>query len=297
MGPCWSSATAHASRLVQVLSAEADPSMPPEGEPRPGAEQIALLRRWIDEGAVGPSDADTPRQLVTPHIDPSPAPKPITAMACAPSGQRLAIGRFQAVEIVTPELQFVQRLAAHPGKVNAIAFSPDGTQLFTATGVTGLFGETWIWDLRRNEVTLKLGGHADAVYAIACSPDGKWLATAGYDRTIQIWQLPLGTLQRTLTGHNGPVFDLAFAPNSRLLASARPTRPSRSGMRTPANASILSVSRSRNSTALTSAPTASSSWLAAPTTACESGVCFRSISHKSIPCCSRVTRTNSRSRG
>ena len=54
--------------------------------------------------------------------------------------------------------------------------------------------------LRRGEVIRKLGGHDDAVYAIACSPDGQWLATAGYDRQIHIWELDTGTLQRTLIG-------------------------------------------------------------------------------------------------
>ena len=219
-GPVLVVGDSTASRLIQVLAADADPSMPPEGEPRPGEEQISVLRRWIDEGAVGPIDSNGRRQLSTPHLNPSPTPKPITAMASSSDGERLAVGRFKSVDLVTRELQFVQRFGDHPGKVNAIAFHPHGTKLLVATGITGLFGETWIWDLRRGEVILKLGGHDDSVYALACSPDGRWLATAGYDRKIQIWELPQGSLQRTLVGHNGPVFDLAFAPDNRILASA-----------------------------------------------------------------------------
>ncbi len=208
-----------ASRLIQVLRPDAEPAMPPEGEPRPTDEQIALLRRWIDEGAQGPKDRTT-LDLVTPQLDPSMAPKPITAMASSPNGERLAIGRFHTVDLVSQELQFVQRLDGHPGKVNAIEFSPDGSQLFAATGITGLSGQVFIWDVHRNQLAQKLGGHDDTVYALAVSPDAKWLATGGYDRKIHIWELPHGNLIQTLTGHNGPVFDLAFAPNSRLLASA-----------------------------------------------------------------------------
>ena len=122
--------------------------MPPEGEPRPAIEQIALLRRWIDEGALGAEGSETLRGNWSRRISlPVRRPNRLPPWPCSPDGQRLAIGRFQAVELVTPDLQFVQRLAGHPGKVNAIAFSPDGTQLLAGTGVTGLFGETWVWDV------------------------------------------------------------------------------------------------------------------------------------------------------
>jgi hypothetical protein len=219
-GPVVMASDSAASRLIRLITAQEEPHMPPEGEPRPDADQVARLRRWVDEGAVGPTEPGAMRRLITPRIEPSSAPKPITSMALSPDGQQLAIGRFRSVDLMTPNQQFIQRLDDHPGKVNAILFTPNGSRLFAATGITGLYGETWIWDVRRGEVVAKLAGHADTVYALACSPDGTWLATAGYDRQIHIWDLPEGNLTRTLLGHNGPVFDLAVTPDGRILASA-----------------------------------------------------------------------------
>ena len=42
-----------ASRLVKVLSLpeEDDSHMPPSGKPQPSAEDLALIRWWIDAGA------------------------------------------------------------------------------------------------------------------------------------------------------------------------------------------------------------------------------------------------------
>ena len=46
-----------ASRLIEVVTEE-DPDlrMPPEGQPL-SAEEIAVLRGWIDQGALGPEDS------------------------------------------------------------------------------------------------------------------------------------------------------------------------------------------------------------------------------------------------
>jgi len=39
----------------------------------------------------------------------------------------------------------------------------------------------------------RYAGHERQVLAIAFSPDGQWLATAGYDRTIHLWDLARGS--------------------------------------------------------------------------------------------------------
>jgi hypothetical protein len=50
------------SYLVEVLTGDAGFSMPPEGEGIPlTSKQLALLKRWIDEGAKGPKEEELPQ--------------------------------------------------------------------------------------------------------------------------------------------------------------------------------------------------------------------------------------------
>lgn len=56
-------------------------------------------------------------------------------------------------------------------------------------------------------------------YDCAFAPDGATVATAGYDRTVRIWQVSSGELARILTGHTDIVAGVAFSTDGRLLAT------------------------------------------------------------------------------
>jgi WD40 repeat protein len=139
----------------------------------------------------------------------------------------------------------------HDGPVTAVAFSPDGTLLATASadGSARLFDPATGAELARlghdGPVTAvafspdgtllatasadgaaRLFGaevtrlsHDDAVVRVLFSPDGTRLATASADGSARLFDPATGAELARL-GHDGPVTAVAFSPDGTLLATA-----------------------------------------------------------------------------
>ncbi len=65
-------------------------------------------------------------------------------------------------------------------------------------------------------------GHSSVVYTVAWSPDGKQLASAGDDRTVQIWDSSTGKRITTYRGYSSRICALTWSPDgSRIAFSPR----------------------------------------------------------------------------
>lgn len=63
-------------------------------------------------------------------------------------------------------------------------------------------------------------GHSDRVHTVAWSPNGSYIASAGADRTVQVWDIVTGNHICTCLGHTDTVSALAWSPDGKHIASA-----------------------------------------------------------------------------
>jgi WD40 repeat protein len=211
--------------IQRIESSDAD-HMPPPDQPQVPAADLATLKAWIAAGATPPAnDTSILETLVVPTLPASTGPRPVTAAAVTGDGSRLAVATGSVVNVFRlesgrPTGSPLITIADGPAVVKSLHFSHDGTKLVIAGGITGLRGEAEIRVAASGKSLVSFGGHRDLLYDAELSPDEATLATAGYDRSVKLWNVADGSLQRSIDVHNAAVFDLAWHPTGKVLASA-----------------------------------------------------------------------------
>ena len=103
-----------------------------------------------------------------------------------------------------------------PGAIfQAIAFSPDGTQIAAAMESTQML----VFDVDAGRLATTVSGHSGAVRAVVFTPDGLRLASCGDDQTIRVWDMRTYKTLSVLRGHAGSVSCLAVSPDGKWLVS------------------------------------------------------------------------------
>src|SRR5207248_1255611 len=95
-------------------------------------------------------------------------------------------------------------------------FSPDGRRALTHNGPF-----VRLWDVATGRQVKAFEPHPKApVHQVAVSPDWRFLATAGEDGAIKLWELGGFKELKTLGGHETRVRCLAFSGDGKRLASS-----------------------------------------------------------------------------
>lgn len=110
----------------------------------------------------------------------------VQTLAFQPGGALLASGsRDGTIRLWNVRTgEEVRRLTGKFGEVRCLTFSPDGLTL-----VTGHAGVAILWNVTTGQQRTTLRAHKFAITALVYLHDGRTLATAGWDRTVKLWNL------------------------------------------------------------------------------------------------------------
>jgi hypothetical protein len=216
------------SELFRLISSDdKGERMPKDADPLQ-PEQVALVKRWIDEGAK----FDSPDQKAAlasivprlPHPDPPEAyraPVPVTALTFRPDGQELAASGYREITIWNPVTgALVRRIKNVPQRTLGVAYSPDGKLLAAAGGTPGQSGDVTLYDPAQGTVVRQLGSMSDVAWGVAFNPAGNRLAACGADRTIRLYDVASGKEERVIEDHADWVMAVAWNHDGTRLASA-----------------------------------------------------------------------------
>jgi WD40 repeat protein/uncharacterized caspase-like protein len=117
--------------------------------------------------------------------------------------------------------KLIETFQGHQAVINSIVLSNSSKQGKTILISGDENGIIKLWQLENNTAKLikNLTGHTDSVKTVAISPDNQYLASAGYDKTIKIWNLE-GKLLQNINAHDLAITDLQFTSDGQTLASA-----------------------------------------------------------------------------
>ena len=229
------------SRLWRMVAQQERPFMP-KGEDPLTAEQVALLRRWIEHGAAdstaaaraflaaraaaaaGAANEPTadggplPQSLPTVPLQSPARPGPLKALVRSPNAPLLALIGHEQVLLCTPSLQPLGVLPVASPTIDALGFATDGTLLVAGIGEPGRRGQAIVFDVATGAQRALVGNERDVPLAVAVHTKAGLIALGGAGKRAMVRAFDD---REVLVGvHDDFVLALQFSPDGTLLAAA-----------------------------------------------------------------------------
>ncbi|HAL70889.1 MAG TPA: hypothetical protein DCP71_03860 [Verrucomicrobiales bacterium] len=204
---------------VSTPNAEGKVEMPPKGDPL-HETQVALIKRWVSEGAKD----DTPASAMA-HYDMEHPPVYVTApavtsMEYSPDGTLLAVAGYHEVLIHKADGSgIVTRLVGLAERIQKLAWSPDGSKILVAGGSPAREGEIQVWDVAKKKLELSKSLTFDTLYGASWSPDGTFIAVGCADNGLRAFEATTGKETLFMGGHSDWVLDTVWSTDGKFIAS------------------------------------------------------------------------------
>ena len=151
----------------------------------------------------------------------------VTTLEFSPDGKTLASGGYDRRVLLwdVPSYEKPRAILVHRGLVRSISFSPDGTQLATASGSAtwecevgmSVSGALQVWDVATGWEVRTIQEGKTRHWAVAFSADGKTIASSIWSE-IRLWEAATGNPSGLIHPEKAGIGTLAYSPDGSVLA-------------------------------------------------------------------------------
>ena len=231
------------SRLWQLINHDDTPIMPPNQDKMP-AEQLAVIRAWIEGGILenSGSKAKVKKASALTYVasadgkpeGPAAMPESVpfrsevvtqraaaaTAIATSPWAPLVAIaGQKQIALYHTDSSQLLGILPFTEGVAQSIRFSRDGRYLIAGGGEHAVQGVAAVYDVKTGERVATVGDELDVVFDADANETMSRIAMGGPQRMLRIFDVADGELLFDIKKHTDWIYTVAYSPDGVLIAS------------------------------------------------------------------------------